>query len=170
MLLSVIACVLLFAGTNCMASGVLNKKHSSTNNFPPNKYELNEVEIKFTRHAGMIKGATRKQITVAGNGSSTIELNGKEHSLNYSSTELVTLINSLYKIRFFDLPTRYNLNYTVSLNDDGSLTTNALNMLDSTNTTACFSLSNFEKCVTYSNDKPYELENIIQSIFETTND
>lgn len=151
-----------------MASDVIDKKHSVVNNYPPNKYQLNDVIIKFTRHAGMIKNSTRKQVVISGNGASSIELNGKKQSLNYSPNALVSLINSLYKINFFDLPNRFNRNYTVVLNDDGSLTTNILKMTDAASTTVCFSVPHFEKCVTYSKDKPYELENIVQSVFENT--
>lgn len=162
------ASVLLTAGTNAMATDGIGNNRSPVNNFPPNKYLLSDLEIKFTRHAGMIKGSTKKQIIISGNGSSIIELKGKEQPFKYSSTEIVSLINSFYKIRFFDLPTHYNTSFSVFLNNDGSVGTKALRMMDSANTTICFSLPNFEKCVTYSKDKPFELENIIQTIFEGT--
>jgi hypothetical protein len=38
-------------------------------------------------------------------------------------------------------------------------------MMDSANTTICFSLPTYKKCVNYGKDKPYELENLVQAIF-----
>ena len=150
-----------------MANDRINK-HSVHSNFPPNKYQLNDVKITLTRHAGVIKGSQREKIIFSGNGHSTIELKGKEQAFNYSSKELLSLINSLYKIRFFDLPKRYNIRYSVFLNDDGSVGTNALKMADTSNTTVCFTLPSFEKCVTYDSNKPKELESLIKSVFQNT--
>ncbi|MCI2284133.1 hypothetical protein L3081_12990 [Colwellia sp. MSW7] len=44
------ASVLLTAGTNAMATDGIGNNRSQVNNFPPNKYLLSDLEIKFTRH------------------------------------------------------------------------------------------------------------------------
>jgi hypothetical protein len=147
-----------------MASDNNRKNNDQAGTYPPNKYQLNEVEIKLTRHAGAIKGSTAKKVIISGNGSAVIESNGKKISIDYSSQDVLALINSFYNIRFFDLPTHYNISYSVFLNN-GSLNTKALKMADSLSTSVCYSLSAFKKCVTYSKEQPYELEKLVQAVF-----
>lgn len=147
-------------GTGCMAK----ERNKSTDSIPTT-YTLEKLNINLTIHAGSKKGASAQHLHISGMGNSTLEQNGKKIPLNYSPENIVNILNTFYQIRFFDLPTRHNIKYSVYLNEDGSIGTNALRMVDASSTTVCFNLPDYEKCVTYGSDGPSELQALTKHLF-----
>lgn len=131
---------------------------------PPLAYRLDEVSVRLTRHSGNPAFPFRRVI-LSGAGNATFERDGESMQFSYGNKELLALLNALYKIRFFDLPSQYNTRYSVFLKDDGTVGTEALRMTDSASTSICFAVRGYEKCVTYGRDGPLELENIAKQIF-----
>lgn len=131
---------------------------------PPLTYRIDEVSVRLTRHPGNPALPIRRVI-LSGAGDATREHGGKSVRFPYGSKDLLALLNELYKIRFFDLPTQYNTQYSVFLKDDGTVRTAALRMPDSGSTSICFAVTGYEKCVTYGRDGPLELEIIAKQIF-----
>ena len=158
----IVICVIgtLLTGTACMA-----KERNTTTNIPPVTYKLDELSINLTIHAGSKKGSSAQRLNIFGRGHSTLEQNGSLTPLNYSSEDIIKILNSFYQIRFFDLPSRHNIKYSVYLNENGSIGTNALRMIDASSTTVCFNLPDYEKCVTYGLDGPNELQSLTQRLF-----
>lgn len=131
---------------------------------PPLTYRLDEVSVRLSRHPGNSALPVRRVI-LSGAGDATFERDGGSVHFPYSNKDLLALLKALYKIRFFDLPSQYNTRYSVFLNDDGTVGTEALRMTDSASTSICFAVRGYEKCVTYGRDGPLELENIAKQIF-----
>lgn len=131
---------------------------------PPLAYRIGEVSVRLTRHPGNPALPIRRVI-LSGVGGATLERDGKSVQFPYGSKDLLALLNELYRIRFFDLPTQYNTQYSVFLKDDGTVGTAALRMPDSGSTSICFAVTGYEKCVSYSREGSLELENIARRIF-----
>lgn len=133
---------------------------------PPLVYRIDEVSVRLTRHSGNPALPIRRVI-LSGAGSATLERDGKEVQFPYGKKDLLALLNALYKIRFFDLPTQYSTQYSVFMKDDETVGTAALRMSDSGSTNICFAVTGYEKCVTYGPNAhgPLELENIAKRIF-----
>ncbi|MDO7083607.1 hypothetical protein WNY51_15135 [Pseudocolwellia sp. AS88] len=139
-------------------------RSNNTDSFPLT-YGLDTVTVTLTKHAGAKKGSSSQHIQFLGTGLSILEKEGKKVTFNYSHTKLIKLLNNLYSIHFFNLPTRYNIKYSVYLKEDGTVNTNALRMVDASSTTICFNIPSFEKCVTYSSDGPTELQELTKYLF-----
>jgi hypothetical protein len=106
-----------------------------------------------------------QRVSLSGTGSSTLERGDQKLSFRYADKDMLVLLNKLYRIRFFELPTRYTAKYSVFLKDDGSVGTQALKMSDASSTNVCFTVMAYEKYVTYSSEAPRELEDMVQRIF-----
>lgn len=132
---------------------------------PPLAYRIDEVRLHLTRSPGAKTGATVRGVSIFGTGSALLERDGRQMPFSYPQNDLLALLNAFYRIHFFDLPTRYNVRHSVFLKDDGSIGTSALRMLDAETTIVCFAVSTYEKCVTYGNDGPRELEDIAKRVF-----
>lgn len=131
---------------------------------PPLVYRIDEVSVRITRHPGNPNFSVRR-LSLSGDGSATLERDGKRVQFPYTAQDLLAFLNELYKIRFFDLPTEYTTRYSVFLKSDGTVGTAALDMLDTESTSVCFAVPGYKKCITYRSDGPLELENIVKRIF-----
>ncbi len=131
---------------------------------PPLAYPINEVSVRLTRRPANPVLPIRR-VTLSGAGCATLERDGKSVQFPYGTKDVLALLNELYKVRFFDLPSQYNTQFSVFLKDGGVVGTAALHMSDSGSTSICFVVTEYEKCVTYSRDSSLELENIARRIF-----
>jgi len=155
----------MVTGVGCMEPEVVSEDEILTNFPPPKTYRLDDVSIDLIRHAGVIVGSTDKHIRISGAGNSTQKHGGKSLSFLYSTQDLLAVINSLNQLRFFELPTIHNIKYSVYLKDDGTVGKSALRMHDAANTTVCFNIPEYKKCVTYNSDIAPELEKLVKHIF-----
>ena len=144
-------------------------EHHAGISAPPLVYRLDEVSISLTRQPGS-STAPIQRINLSGTGSATLERGGQRMPFRYTPKDTLTLLNAFYKIRFFDLPTNYITRYSVFLKDDDTVGTSALRMPDTSSTSICITITaTYEKCVSYSAEVPYELENITTRIFSEAN-
>ena len=132
---------------------------------PPLAYRIDEVDLNLTRHRGN-PALPIQRVRLSGAGNATLEHSGELVQISYSTRDLIALLNELYKIRFFELPSKYTTRYSVVLKEDGTVATSALRMTDAGSTSVCFAVSEYEKCVTYGRDGPRELENIVNRVFD----
>jgi len=131
---------------------------------PPLAYRLDEVSVRLTRQPG--SGTfPKRRVTLSGTGTATLERDGQTLPFSHPPGDVLALLNDLYRIRFFDLPTNLNVRYSVFLKDDGSIGTSVLRMLDASSTSVCLRLAAFEKCVTYASGGARELEEIVERVF-----
>lgn len=132
---------------------------------PPLAYHIDEVVLNLTRHPGNSAFPIRR-VRLSGAGNATLERGGELVQISYPTRDLIALLNELYKIRFFELPSKYTTRYSVVLKEDGSVATSALRMTDAGSTSACFAVTEYEKCITYGLDGPRELESIVNRVFD----
>lgn len=152
--------ILFFAGSASMAG-----ERTLGPDGPPLAYPIQEVNLHLTRQAGNAAFPVRR-ISLSGKGTAAFEQGEEFLQVSYSTSALVALLNELYRIRFFELPSQYTARYSVFLKDDGMIATSALRMMDAGSTRICFAVTGYEKCVTYGRDGPYDLENIVNGVFD----
>ena len=131
---------------------------------PPAEYRLDDVRVLLTRHPGMRK-APIQQIELSGKGNATLKRDSTSVSFQYKTPQLLDLLNKLYSIRFFELPASYFVQRSIFLKDDGSIGTQIRRMMDAPSSSICFTVSTYEKCVSYGADGPHELRSIEQHLF-----
>ncbi|SEN21683.1 hypothetical protein SAMN05216404_103118 [Nitrosospira multiformis] len=132
---------------------------------PPLAYPIQEVNLHLIRQAGNAAFPVQR-ISLSGKGSATFERGNELLQVAYPTAELIDLLNELYKIRFFELPSQYTTRYSVFLKEDGMIATSALRMMDTGSTRICFAVTGYEKCITYGRDGPHDLENIVNRVFD----
>ena len=131
---------------------------------PPSTYHLDEISIVLTLHPGS-PAFSITRLSLSGSGSGLLERDGNSAQFPFAKKVLLTLVNELYKIRFFELPSDYTTQYSIVLNDDGIISTSISGMPDDVSTSVCFFVIGYKKCVTYSRQGPLELENMIRRVF-----
>lgn len=149
----------LLVGTSAMAA-----QPSLGSSGPPLTYRLEDVGVHLTRQPGSSAFPIRR-LSLSGTGSATLERDGQTLPFRYAPKDLLALLNELYRIRFFDLPTNLGVRYSVFLKDDGTVVTSALRMADASSTKVCLTVADYEKCVTYGRAGPYELERLARRLF-----
>lgn len=152
--------ILFFAGSASMAG-----ERALGPDGPPLAYPIQEVNLHLTRQPGNAAFPVRR-INLSGKGTAAFERGEEFLQIPYSTSTLVALLNELYRIRFFELPSQYTARYSVFLKDDGMIATSALRMMDAESTRICFAVTGYEKCVTYGRDGPSGLENIVNGVFD----
>lgn len=133
---------------------------------PPLDYRLDELSVRFLRQPG--HGLPGWRVSLAGTGVALLESDGQKRHFSYPVKGLLALVNELYRIRFFELPTTYATKYSVFIKDDGLLGTQGLRMSDASSTRVCFAVAAYEKCVSYGADGPRELEALVQHVVADT--
>jgi hypothetical protein len=94
-----------------------------------------------------------------------VERDGETARFDYAPSDLLKLLNAFYQFRFFDLPERYTIRYSVFLKDDGTVRTSALRLADAASTEVCIDIGEYRKCVAFGRDGPLELESIAKRVF-----
>lgn len=157
-LLAGLFCFFCCMGTKVMADTLIDEAVG-----PPLQYRLAEVNIRLTKAFG--HGRSPRRVNIVGTGKSTLEYDKKKSQFVYPDNDLLALLNELYKIRFFNLPTNSTTTYSVFLKNDGAVHTSVLRVQDTSSTTLCFSLKNYEKCVNFDGESLQNLENLAKRIF-----
>ena len=131
---------------------------------PPLTYRIDEVHIRLTRHPGNAAFPVQR-VSLSGTGSATLERDGETMPFTYKVKGLLALMNEFYRIRFFDLPRDYTNRYSVFLKNGRTVETTVLHIMDANGMRICFTVAGYEKCVSYGDGGPPELENIARRIF-----
>lgn len=149
-------CLACLMGTDVMAEKLCPESR------PPLEYRLGEASVRLTREPG--HGFQVQRVNLSGTGDATLERDGRTLSFRYPDKAFLALLNELYKLNFFSLPTTgYLTRFSIFPKDNGLVGTQALRMVDATTTTLCFAVTDYEKCVSYRDECP--LEEIAKRIF-----
>ena len=133
---------------------------------PPMSYRLDAIKLHLQRAPG--HGQPKQALAVAGAGSTTLESGrpAASNTFTLSADEVMTLLNGLYHLRFFELPDVLRARSSVFLLADGKVGTQRVNRLDTTACTVCVVLPGYEKCVRFAEgDGTPELEAWTQAAF-----
>jgi len=160
-------CFILFFSffITASAAGENNLRHKG----PPSTYHLNEIRLRFTHHPGN-PAFPIERISLSGGDGAIFERGGQSARFPIAKQDLLNVVNELYAIRFFELPSDYTAQYSVVEKENGLIGTMASSMDDQPSTSVCFSITNYKKCVIYSRKGPPELENMVQRVFSKANE
>ena len=163
-------CFALF-GAPLMVDGVVMAEGSSGPSGPPGQYRLDQVRISllFQTPNRQVGGY---EITIDGGGKATyVDDKGTRRELTLRDEALVELLNEFYRIHFFELPDVYTMKKSVSLLDDGLISTFGSRHVDMSSKRLCVELADYRKCLTIVVDQPPEanaLAERIRSLFAET--
>ncbi|MEO8248832.1 MAG: hypothetical protein ABI589_05630 [Burkholderiales bacterium] len=133
-----------------------------TSAWPPFDYRLGDAGVSVRRLPA--HGLAPLNLLLAGSGRASFEHDGKTQPFALAPDVFLPIVNALYQTRFFDLPDRLLPRRSIFLKDDGSVGTQATRMHDAATTIVCFTLPQFQKCVSYELDAPPELEQLVQRL------
>lgn len=157
----VLPCIL--SALLCLIGGIaMAAEHSFVAGGPPLNYRLDELSVRFLRQPG--HGLPGWRVSLAGSGAALLENDRQKRHFFYPVKDFLALVNELYRIRFFELPTTYTTKYSVFIKNDGLLGTQGLRMSDASSTRVCFTVAAYEKCISYGADGPRELEDLVQHV------
>jgi hypothetical protein len=124
---------------------------------------LDEVRVQVIRQPG--HGLPARRVSLSGRGEGTLERKDVNLAFPYPAEKLVSLINDLYRIRFFTLPVVYTPRLSVAV-QDGVLVARTTPMADALATRVCFTAGTYERCVTYRSDGGFtDLESLVERVF-----
>lgn len=103
---------------------------------PPSSYRVNDISVRFTLHPGS-PAFSIKRITLSADGGALLERDGKTVRFPFANPDLLNLLNELYKIRFFELPSDYIAEYSIVQKEDGLIGTMISSMADEPSTSVC---------------------------------
>ena len=130
---------------------------------PPTGYRLDAVSLQIERQPG--HGQPKVSFSVD-RGSATLESGRvpQRQSFPLPEPDLLKLVNGLYGLRFFDLPSMLLPRTSVFMQADGAVGLQSTTLSDTTSTSVCFKLPTYEKCVRYSQGQaPRELQDWVDS-------
>ncbi len=130
----------------------------------PQAFAAGELSIRLSRQAG---NAAYKpwEVQLSGAGGGTLSHDGKQWALAYAPKDVVALLNALFEIHFFDLPTQYSTQGVAQLLDDGSVRLIEKSTSNARSNSVCVRIAAFERCVRFGSRAPLELDRIFQRIF-----
>ena len=131
---------------------------------PPLSYRIDAVVIRMTLPPER-QGDTPRQLQLSGTGSATLESQGQRRAFPHTPQAQVAVLDALYRMRFFNLPTQSAARYSVVLREDGMVLTQALRMVDAPTGRVCVSVAAYEKCVTFGTTEPSALAQLVERTF-----
>jgi hypothetical protein len=134
-------------------------------NVMPYNFRVDELSIRLSRQTANT-AYSPWEIHLSGTDGGSLTYDGKLRSFPYSANKIVALLNALYEIHFFDLPSEYASQPRARLNDDGGVSLDKILWTDEGSNRLCVKVASYEKCVRYGgNEMPPELDRIFQGIF-----
>ncbi len=130
----------------------------------PQAFAVGELSIRLSRQAG--NAAYQPwEVQLSGADGATLTHDGKQWPLPYEPKDVVALLNALFEIHFFDLPTRYSTQEVAQLLDDGSVRLIGKSTSSAGGNSVCVRIAAFERCVRYGLRAPLELDRLFQRTF-----
>lgn len=151
--------LLLFAEHGLTAN--LDQMDSS----PPKEYHLSDCSIQAIRYSG---GPSRSvtRVTLYGTGNATIDTDNTASTIHFSPTEFVQILNELYRIKFFEIPSDYINQHSVSLSNGGTIRTRSIRLMDTDRIEIRCNIGEYKKSVLFSNHTPTDLVKVATRILQ----
>ncbi len=127
----------------------------------PQTFRIDALSIRLSRQVSNAPW----QVQLSGADGGSLTQGGKQRPFPYSAKDLVALLNALYEVHFFDMPSRYAAHAAAQLGADGTVSMAGVDSSNATGNGICVSVASFEKCVQWGNRAPVELDRIAQRAF-----
>ena len=127
----------------------------------PQTFRIDALSIRLSRQVCNAPW----QFRLSGADAGSLTQGGKQRPFPYPAKNLVALLNALYEVHFFDMPSRYATHVAAQLMADGTVSMVGVDSTNATGNGVCVSVASFEKCVRWGNRAPVELERIAQRAF-----
>jgi hypothetical protein len=144
------------------AAAMAGEVTSGAHGMPPS-FPVSVLSIEVSRQTGNAAYAPLR-VHLSGADGGSLGKAGTQQSFPYPPGELVALLNALFELHFFDLPSRYANRPAAQLNADGSVSLNMMESSSSTANSVCVRVASFEKCVRYGNAAPLEIERLVSRV------
>ena len=95
----------------------------------------------------------------------TVISGGTQLPFPYSAEHLVGLLNALYEVHFFDMPSRYAAHAAAQLAADGTVSMAGVDSANAAGNGVCVRMASLEACVRWGNRAPVALDRIAQRAF-----
>lgn len=136
---------------------------------PPASLLLKSIRLDVHQQAGRGLVHLSRRVTLSGEGQATLELGGQTLPFDCTPTQLLAWLDTLYALRFFDLPRDYSTQYSAVLKKDGTVVPSMQRMLDASSTEVCVRAGDFKRCVRFGEAGPQELKALAQRILDDAN-
>lgn len=127
----------------------------------PQTFRIDALSIHLSRQVSNAPW----QVHLSGAEGGSLTQGGKPRPFPYPAKDLVALLNALYEVHFFDMPSRYASHAAAQLSADGTVSMAGVDSTNATGNAVCVSVASFEKCVRWGNRAPVELDRIAQRAF-----
>ena len=127
----------------------------------PQTFRIDALSIRLSRQVSNAPW----QVQLSGVDGGSLTQGGKQRPFPYPAKDLVALLNALYEVHFFDMPSRYAAHAAAQLMADGTVSMAGVDSSNATGNGVCVSVASFEKCVRWGNRAPVELDRIAQRAF-----
>ena len=124
----------------------------------PQTFRIDALRIRLSRQVGN----ARWQVQLSGVDGGSLTQGGKPRQFPYTAHDLVALLNALYEVHFFEMPSHYAAHAAVELRADGTVNMVGVDSTNATGNGVCVSVASFEKCVRWGNRAPVELDRIAE--------
>ncbi len=133
---------------------------------PPLEYKITDVVLTVSSHSPIQrKGSTTVHLQA---GMSWFEDQSRARKpFAFSNAQMLEALQSLYTLRFFDLPSDLHTRRSVKMADDGTVRTSVTRLMDTGGSRVCFRTGEYEKCVAYGLDAPAPLTQWVEEIRAT---
>lgn len=130
----------------------------------PRTFDVGALSIHLSRQAGNAAHVPW-EVRLSGAGGGSLTHDGKQRPFPYAAKDVVALLNTLYEIRFFDLPPRYSSHDVAQLRGDGTVNVVERSVSSATGNSVCVTVATFGKCVRYGTQAPLELDRVFRHVF-----
>ena len=132
--------------------------------WPPLSYAIGDVRIELSRQGGAVAGP-RHTLYLYGDGVIEARTGGDiDFRRPLARGEFLTILNRLYRMRFFALPDDMLTRYSVHADAEGRVTLGALRPPDRGSTRLCVRIRDQEKCTAFAKDAPGDLVNLARDV------
>lgn len=146
-----------------MAAAACVSTALSAPSIPPARYNLHDVTIGWVQSGGLLGVYRKVSITGDGRGHySSLEVGGKKREEEFTvSREFVEgVIQSMYRVYFFDFRSGYDVAPSIRVGADGTVESVNGNISDAVSTSVFIKIGDFEKTVSFVLDAPPGLKDL----------
>lgn len=126
----------------------------------PEQYRLSDATVQITRKPNP-RSTSAHDLLLTGQGKLVLKDLQKHRQLAFPEADFVQVLDSLYRLRFLELPTNLMARHGVGVDTQGIVRMRVVKQTDAAWTRVCLSVGDARKCVTFADDSPEELSKLV---------